>query len=148
MLGWVDPKPIEAVPVLIDALENGPNDIDTGDGIMPYRSTLVMALGQIGDPRAIRPLIEKLKLTVAYTPSPGNTMPILEWDLPIGVAHEAIVKALAMFGPEAKDATPILEASLAAGRDYDRKLAKLVEQTLTKISDPMAAAAVAPPRLR
>ncbi len=57
-LGEMGPDGAAAVPVLIDELVHGHNDIDTGDGILAYRSTIALALGKIGDPRAIDPLIE------------------------------------------------------------------------------------------
>ena len=71
MLGEMGPKAVDAVPALIDELENGSNDIETGDGGFPCRSEIALALGKIGDKRAIRPLIEKLTTKEKATFSSG-----------------------------------------------------------------------------
>ena len=105
LLGKMGPKAKEAVPVLIKALKNGPNDIDTGDGILPYRSTIAIALGEIGDPIAISPLIEKLKIKEKATISSSASFPS-NWKFPVGIGHKAIAEALGMFESQAKEAIP------------------------------------------
>ncbi len=45
----------DVVPILIEALKTNSN-IDTGDGIIRVRSEIALALGRIGDKRALQPL--------------------------------------------------------------------------------------------
>lgn len=49
-----------AVPALLRALESGPGDHDTGDGVIPVRSSVIDALGKSGDARAVVPLVRAL----------------------------------------------------------------------------------------
>jgi hypothetical protein len=49
-----------AVPALLRALESGGKDYDTGDGVIPVRSSVIEALGHSGDERAIEPLAKVL----------------------------------------------------------------------------------------
>ncbi len=128
-LGDMGPAAVAAVPVLIDALENGPNDIDTGDGILPYRSTIAIALGKIGDTRAIDPLMEKLKVKEHATFPHGYSGGSLPGQ-PIGVGQQAIVVALGMFGAEAKPAIPLIRA-LDDADDFG--LSDAVNQALDRI---------------
>jgi hypothetical protein len=51
----------DATPALIEALERGPNDYDTGDGVIPSRSYVAAALGKLEDPRAIESLGRALR---------------------------------------------------------------------------------------
>ncbi len=105
-LGEMGPDGQAAVPVLIEQLVHGPNDIDTGDGILTYRSMIAVALGKIGDPRAINPLIEKLKINeVACRTATGLGPKPID-----GIGQEAVIEALLMFGPEAQRALPHLVA--------------------------------------
>jgi hypothetical protein len=55
-----------AVPALLKALATGPGDHDTGDGVIPVRSSVIEALGRIGDPRAVDPVAHELA-SPAYT---------------------------------------------------------------------------------
>lgn len=57
-LGFV--KSPEVVPVLTQALKTEAN-IQTCDGVIPIRSKIIIALGRIGDKRAIAPLEEYIK---------------------------------------------------------------------------------------
>jgi HEAT repeat protein len=45
-----------ALPALLQALETGPHDHDTGDGAIPVRSSVIEALGRSKDARAVEPL--------------------------------------------------------------------------------------------
>ena len=129
MLGEMGPKAVDAVPALIEELQNGPNDIETGDGGFPYRSEIALALGKIGDKRAIRPLIEKLKIKEKATFSSGYSGGTLRNE-PLGIGHPAIVEALGMFGKDASEAVPFIRA-LADPKD-DRLLQK-IEDALARI---------------
>ena len=94
-LGHMGPDAAAAVPALIDALRRGPNDYDTGDGVIPARSAIAAALGAIGDPRAIDPLAEALRSAVPADRGAG-ALPAKE-----PAAQGAIVEALGRFGPAA-----------------------------------------------
>ncbi len=54
-------KAVEAVPSLIRALREGPDDFDTGDGVIAVRSGTAAALAATRDPRAIPALAEALR---------------------------------------------------------------------------------------
>jgi HEAT repeat protein len=55
-LAKMGPAAAAAVPALVRALEQGPPDYDTGDGVIPVRSSVIEALGKSGDARAVEPL--------------------------------------------------------------------------------------------
>ena len=93
--------------LLLNALKHGHNDIDTGDGILPYRSTIALALGELREVKAISILIEKLKIEYIAKLSDGAAYPP-NWKHPTGVGHCAIIKALGMFGPRAVKALPLI----------------------------------------
>jgi hypothetical protein len=84
-----------AVPALLRALREGPNDYDTGDGLIATRSAIASALGAIGDPRAIDPLAEALKSAV---PADRGAGAIASRE---PAARLAIVEALGRFGRSA-----------------------------------------------
>ena len=98
-----------AVPALIGALETGSNNYDTGDGPIPTRNQIMYALGKIGDPRAVKPLIAALN-----SPRPVdaglNARPSLK---PVG--QTTAIAALGLLGPTAKEAVshiiPFLKSS-------------------------------------
>ena len=69
-LALIGPEAKTAVPALIEALKRNHN-IDTGDGIIGLRSEIASALGQIGDLRAIQPLMEVLASDDPATISPS-----------------------------------------------------------------------------
>ncbi len=119
-----------AVPYLIDELINGSNDYDTGDGILPYRSTIAYALGRLRDERAIDPLIEKLK-----NPEKGNVPKRLQRipgrSNPDGVGIPAIVEAIGRFGEKANHAAPWLRQ--LNGSYVDQQLKDSIEITLRQI---------------
>jgi hypothetical protein len=91
-----------AVPALVRALRDGPSDFDTCDGPIPARTYIARALGEIGDPSAIEPLIEALKhrrplersISARPTPEFASQKPVLD--------------ALASFGARARDAAPAI----------------------------------------
>lgn len=60
-----------AVPALIAAVENGPNNFDTGDGVIAVRDAVVEALGRTGDARALPTLIEALEHPRPVESGPG-----------------------------------------------------------------------------
>lgn len=60
-----------SVPALIAALENGPNNYDTGDGIIAVRDAVVEALGQTGDARALPAIIRALENPKPVESGPG-----------------------------------------------------------------------------
>ncbi len=130
MLGRKGGLALKAVDPLIMILKNGPNDIDTGDGILPMRSSVALALGRINDPKAIAPLLEKLK-----QPEPASVLPSTSFasgSAPNSdVGQEAIVRALGMFGGQAKDAIPVLEELEKQTRDESLK--KTIENTIYRI---------------
>jgi len=109
MLGDMGPAAVESVPVLLDEFVHGSNDIDTGDGVLPIRSSVAIALGKIGDKQAIEPLMEKLKVQEKSAFGPGYSGGTVS-SQPLGVGHHAIVKALGMFGSDAKPALPLIRS--------------------------------------
>jgi len=130
-LGEMGPEAVEAVPALVEALESGPNDIDTGDGCLPYRSTIAIALGKIGDARAIGPLTEKLKVKEKATFGSGYSGGTFPYQ-PTGVGHHAIVEALGMFGADAKSAVPFIRA-LEDTDDY--RLRQTIKRSIAQIEN-------------
>jgi len=130
MLGRKGGLALKAVDPLIMILKNGPNDIDTGDGILPLRSSVALALGRINDPKAIGPLLEKLK-----QPEPAAVLPstsLASGSAPkTGMGQEAIVRALGMFGGQAKDAIPFLEE--LEKQTTDESLIKTIDNTIYRI---------------
>ncbi len=137
LLGQMGSVASAAVPALIDVLLTGPNDIDTGDGILPLRSTVVKALGAIGEPAAIPPLIDKLKIREPCSLSPGASLGHPPVTPAVGVGHAAIVEVLAGFGPLARPAIPVLED--LASTTTDAGFRALVEDALQKIRSAPAA---------
>ena len=88
------PRDGDAVPALIEALLHGEDVYDTGDGELYVRASYAQALGIIGDPRAIDPLVRTLDESSSL------------------VARTAAAHALRTFGPRAKTAAPRLIAIL------------------------------------
>lgn len=99
------------MPALIEDLKNGPNDYDTGDGIIPYRSQIGKTLGKIGDVSAITPLIEQLSVC---QPVMGN-----DSNQKVGVDHAGIVYGLLAFGERGSAAQSVVE-ELYEQRKSDR----------------------------
>lgn len=109
--GRMGKKAQPAVPLLLKELEQGPNDFDTADGVIKYRSEIARALGEIGDPRAIPILIEKLKVNEPVAVPSYISTGVVQM-LAVGVDHEAEIEALGMFGSRAKAAIPVIETFL------------------------------------
>ena len=133
MLGKMGPEAVDAVPALLEALKNEPNDIDTGDGVLPYRSEIAIALGKIGDTRAIAPLTEKLKVHEKATLGAGYSGGTSPYQ-PTGVGHAAIVEALGMFGDKAKSAAPFIRALKDTNMDNEW-LQKEINESLERIEN-------------
>jgi HEAT repeat protein len=100
-----------AFPTLCWLLRHGPNDFDTGDGVVGHRSDIAWALGETADPRAIPPLIAALKNAVPYTRDPGAMVRHTP------AARRSIALALGKFGPQAEAAIPALLKVLGEGRN-------------------------------
>ena len=90
------------VPDLIAELESGAGDYDTRDGVVPCRSRVAQTLGQIGDERAITPLLNRLAVREKVT----NAGPHYNGE---GFEHEAVVYALLAFGDKIDHAQPLFE---------------------------------------
>lgn len=89
-----------AVPALIEAVRNGPNNFDTGDGVIHVRDAVVEALGRTGDPRALPVLLEALA-----NPKPMDVdLGAIPRDKPVG--ELAALNALGFLGPAAAAAVP------------------------------------------
>lgn len=70
-LGQLGPAARSAVPALLQVLESGPEDRDTGHGftgvgVISVRSAVIEALGRIGDGRALGPLARVLATQPAH----------------------------------------------------------------------------------
>jgi hypothetical protein len=107
-----------AVPALLDALRNDIDVYDTGDGLLLARGSYAQALGAIGDPRAIDPLIDTLRHSQVET-------------------RTAAAQALGEFGSAARNAADSLSEQL---RDANR-LADCADPCGCSSSNP-----VCPPR--
>jgi HEAT repeat protein len=81
-LEGLGPKAAESVPALIRALEEGPDDYDTGDGVIAVRSATAAALAATQDERAVAALAGQL----ANRP---------------GRAEQALLEGLGSFGERA-----------------------------------------------
>ena len=106
-LGQLGPAARSAVPALLQALDSGPEDRDTGHGytgvgVISVRSAVIEALGRIGDGRALGPLARVLATQPAYA--------------------RVTLEAMQALGPQASSQagliTAVLEARIAdrAGR--------------------------------
>jgi HEAT repeat protein len=91
-----------AVPALVRALRDGPSDFDTGDGSIPARTCFARALGEIGDPSAIEPLIEALRsqrpVAAPFGAGQGQRF----------ASQQPVLDALASFGEQARVAAPAI----------------------------------------
>lgn len=124
LLGMMGEQAQGAVPALIEAL-NKYRNIDSGDGIIPVRSKIALALGMIGDLSAIKPLIAVLVSDDPVKLSASASVPA-GYKLIQGTSYGAAAEALGMFGPQAKEALPVLNGLIAKGQD-DLRIYTLVE---------------------
>lgn len=132
-LGIMGAQAQSAVPALIEAL-NKYHNVDSGDGIIPVRSEIALALGQIGDPVAIKPLIAILTSEDSVTLSASASVPA-GYKLLQGTSYGAVAKALGMFGPQAKEALPALNALMTKEQGDSRAYGlDEIEEAITKIN--------------
>lgn len=116
-LGLMGPQAKSSVPDLIEAL-NKYHNVDSGDGIIPVRSEIALALGRIGEPSAIRPLIDILfsddlvMLSESASVSRG-------YELIGKTSYGAVLDALGMFGVQAREAVVYINPLLKySGKNY------------------------------
>jgi hypothetical protein len=121
----------EAIPALIQALETGPSDYDTGDGVTPTRTYIISALGTIGDERAVKPLLKSLRSprrTARSSFIPYSTRPLEP-------GYDGSIEALGLLGPVAKEAVPELIPFL---QKTDKSRPRAAAEALARIQDPRA----------
>ncbi|HCF30576.1 MAG TPA: hypothetical protein DEV81_26035, partial [Cyanobacteria bacterium UBA11049] len=127
-LGEMGKTAQEAVPALIQALKTGPNNYDTGDGPIPTRDSITLALGEIGDSRAVKPLIAAIysqrKVDVSSTAGRWIRKP---------EKPGAAIAALGLMGPIAKEAVPHIIPFLK-----NPSLFRVAAKALGQIKDPRA----------
>jgi hypothetical protein len=85
-------NPIVA-PALIEALKNNPN-VDSGDGIIEVRSEIAIALGKVGDKRALQPLQDILKSEDPVRLSKAGSFPD-NYEIQKGTSHKTIQNVIA-----------------------------------------------------
>ncbi|MCL1475467.1 HEAT repeat domain-containing protein [Argonema antarcticum] len=129
-LGAMGSEAQEAVPDLIEALSTGPNDYSTGDGPIPTRTHIIMALGKIGDPRAVKPLIAAL-----YSPRPTDRFLGLRSSLKPPKGYDGTIEALGLIKPAAVEAVPHIIPFL---KESDSYLFRAATIALGQIKDPRA----------
>lgn len=110
-LGDMGTEAQPAVPALLKALREGPNDYDTGDGTIGTRSTVAWALGRIGDPSAIPGLVEAVEHAKPSDRYSGENA-----DSHSVAARGAIAQALGSFGSQARSAAPSFMKMLQDGK--------------------------------
>jgi HEAT repeat protein len=125
-----------ATPALIAAVRHGPNNYDTGDGIIPIRDRIVRALGQTGDERALEPLLEALENPRPVDAGPGA----VGYASKEPVGEVAALGALGLLGPAAAPAIgrilPFLSRPIAHPRD--EWIVRSAATALGQIQDPAA----------
>ncbi|MFZ5951322.1 MAG: HEAT repeat domain-containing protein [Candidatus Rifleibacteriota bacterium] len=107
----------KVVDALLDALKNGAEDRDTGDGIILNRSEIALALGMIGDESSIDPLLHKLCGTekLPMVNSKGDQPDIIVRKT---TSNLNIIKALGGFtGEKAIKAANVMQALSMMGQD-------------------------------
>lgn len=131
-LALMGPAARASVPDLIAALQKYRN-IDTGDGVIALRSHVALALGAIGDPSAVKPLIVVLLSEDRTRILDSASVPAIS--SPEGSSYAAVVSALEMFGPLAREALPVLVELLdREGGPFDELLRKQMEAALAAIN--------------
>lgn len=117
-----------SAPTLIALLRQGPTDVDTGDGILPYRSAILRALGRSGTVEAVAPILDALLAREPAFRSPDGAFPA-DYQPSPEPARPAARAALVDLGDIA---VPILERSLHTGRTAEDKSA--IEELLRAIA--------------
>lgn len=136
------PAATAAVPALVAALRDGPNDFDTGDGVIAARSATAGALAAIGDPAAVPALIHALEHARPYDRARISGAIAS----PQPAARPALVAALASFGPRAAAAAPALAAMLRE-RNADLELNRDAAARIAQIEAMVPPRPDQPPRL-
>lgn len=123
-----------AVPALIYALREGPNNFDTGDGVIHTRDRIALALGATGDPRALEPLLEALASPRPYDAGLGAA----GYTSPKPRGQPALIEALGSLGPTAKPAVDAVLGHFTAPVEeaYDELIARSAAEALGAIGDP------------
>lgn len=126
-LGEMGPEARSAVPALIAALRGGQNNFDTGDGVIPARDSIAVALGKTRDPRALAPLFEAL----------ANPKPIENSGSPKPAGEEAALEALGYLGEPALPEVPRIASYLSRpNRDpSERHVARAAAEALARLGD-------------
>lgn len=114
-LGEQGPK---AAPALIEAARNGPDNFDTGDGIIPVRDAILVSLGKTGNADAVPVLLDAL--------SNKRGSP------------EAALEGLKWLGPVARPAVPTILPMLA----IPGRIREYTADALGAIGDPSAVPAL------
>jgi hypothetical protein len=120
-LGKMGPDARPAVPALLKALASGISDFDTGDGVIPVRSSIIEALGRTGDPRAVDPVADALR-------KEADAYPALE--------------ALAALGPPAAGRAPEVMRFLDARIADDKGRKDRCDRAVKQLEDMLANDAV------
>ena len=121
------------VDALLEALKNGADDRDTGDGIIFNRSEITFALARISDEKAIRPLLQTLV--------GKNKIPMINYkgeppQIKLGKTSSNlnIIRALGSFkGPEAENAALILE--IIKDTPQDAEIEKELQDAIDRINN-------------
>jgi HEAT repeat protein len=82
-----------ALPALKEFLENGMNDVDTGDGILSVRGAAAEAVAELGDPRALPALERALQRSDPAVRSATSGFPA-GYVFKSGTSHPAIRTAI------------------------------------------------------
>jgi HEAT repeat protein len=98
----------DAAPVLIHAMEHGPDDFETGDGPIPARTYVVEALGKVGGPGVIPAVVAFLEVR---SPRVGTARKSLG-----GV--EAALDVLGGFGPASSPGVQVIIEFLDAAPQH------------------------------
>jgi PBS lyase HEAT-like repeat len=136
-LGELGPAaPPRVVASLIAAVQSGPGNYDTGDGIIPVRDAAIEALGHTGDRRAVAVLIEALEHPKPLEPGPGAAG---YFSKQID-GEVAALNALGSLGPVAAGAVPrivpFLKHSVPGASAV--RIAEAAARALAAIHDPSA----------
>ncbi len=120
----------QAIPALIQALETGPPNYETGDGPIPTRDHIILALGKIGDRRAVQPLLQALQ-----APRPSERWIFAPASSKPRPGYDGTIEALGLLGPTARDVVPELIPFLQQSDPY---LVRTTAKALAQIQDPSA----------